>query len=197
MGQQLFDSIANGLTSKKARILVTHQLQFMNKVDHIIILEQGKILAEGTFEELIKRQFNFAGLHEDYIKAKEVEAQYTKSEKQVLLETEKKKKLDLIRKISRAQKSKNKLGPPKPSTFNSLANRLKKSKTTKNIKTVRATSTKNTSSSKKNVPNINSKNAGKKSNPPKKQQQNGRRGKLKGEGGKSGIFKNVIVLVCV
>ena len=35
-------------------ILVTHSLYFMPHVDHIVVMEEGKISAEGNFEELKK-----------------------------------------------------------------------------------------------------------------------------------------------
>ena len=59
VGQQIFQNCIRGLLGSKARILVTHQLQFMKFVDHIIILDDGAIQIEGTYEELKKRGINF------------------------------------------------------------------------------------------------------------------------------------------
>lgn len=36
----------------KTVILVTHQIQFIKFVDQVVIMEKGKILAEGAFEDL-------------------------------------------------------------------------------------------------------------------------------------------------
>lgn len=33
-------------------ILVTHQIQFIKFVDHVVIMDKGKILAAGAFEDL-------------------------------------------------------------------------------------------------------------------------------------------------
>lgn len=33
-------------------MLVTHQIQFIKFVDHVVIMDNGKILAAGAFEEL-------------------------------------------------------------------------------------------------------------------------------------------------
>lgn len=38
--------------SDKTVVLVTHQIQFIKFVDQIIIMDKGKILAEGCFEDL-------------------------------------------------------------------------------------------------------------------------------------------------
>lgn len=37
---------------KKTVILVTHQIQFIKAVENIIIMDKGKIVAQGGFEEL-------------------------------------------------------------------------------------------------------------------------------------------------
>ncbi|PRP86289.1 ATP-dependent bile acid permease [Planoprotostelium fungivorum] len=36
----------------KTRVLVTHQLQFLPRVDHVVVMEGGKIAHQGTFSEL-------------------------------------------------------------------------------------------------------------------------------------------------
>lgn len=43
----------------KLRILVTHQLQFIQKADHILVLNQGKAIAFGTYKELISSGLDF------------------------------------------------------------------------------------------------------------------------------------------
>ncbi|CAG2061181.1 unnamed protein product, partial [Timema podura] len=46
----------------KTRILVTHQLQYLKDADTIIILNNGKIELEGTFEELMRSDIDYARL---------------------------------------------------------------------------------------------------------------------------------------
>ncbi len=48
----LFNQCINGILASKTRILVTHQLQFLSQADRIIILDEGKIIEQGTYEEL-------------------------------------------------------------------------------------------------------------------------------------------------
>ncbi|GJQ74461.1 hypothetical protein Trydic_g21331 [Trypoxylus dichotomus] len=54
VANHLFDECISKYLEGKTRILVTHQLQFLKKVDHIIVLNGGTIEAQGTFNELIK-----------------------------------------------------------------------------------------------------------------------------------------------
>ncbi|KAF5287552.1 hypothetical protein FQA39_LY15881 [Lamprigera yunnana] len=62
VGRELFDNCITGYLQGKTVILVTHQLQYLKDVDHIIILESGSIKAEGTFEDLQKSGLDFAKL---------------------------------------------------------------------------------------------------------------------------------------
>ena len=40
---------------KKTRILVTHQLQYLQQCDYVVVLQKGEILDKGTFEEVVGR----------------------------------------------------------------------------------------------------------------------------------------------
>jgi len=54
VGKKLFDGIcdAKGILADKTRILVTHQLQYLPMADRIVVLEQGQVVACGTYKEL-------------------------------------------------------------------------------------------------------------------------------------------------
>ena len=56
VGKHIFDNVIsnnfNSLLSSKTRIWVTNDLSNLSHVDHIIILENGKIVGQGSFEEL-------------------------------------------------------------------------------------------------------------------------------------------------
>jgi len=41
-----------GALSDKTRVLVTHAIDFLHLADKIIIMEKGRIAAQGTFSEL-------------------------------------------------------------------------------------------------------------------------------------------------
>ncbi|KAL4704833.1 hypothetical protein ACJJTC_001308 [Scirpophaga incertulas] len=62
VGRHLFESCVVGYLRGTTRILVTHQLQFLRDVDHIIILKNGTIAAAGDFETLSASGLDFATL---------------------------------------------------------------------------------------------------------------------------------------
>ncbi|KAF7636050.1 hypothetical protein Mgra_00004499 [Meloidogyne graminicola] len=55
VGRHLFDCAIGpeSLTKESTRILVTHSLAYLAETDWIIIMEEGQILGQGTYEELI------------------------------------------------------------------------------------------------------------------------------------------------
>ncbi|WP_413557724.1 ABC transporter ATP-binding protein [Bdellovibrio sp. HCB209] len=57
--QKLFDSLLMGAWADRTRILVTHRLSALNRVDRILFLEDGRIIDQGTFEELLARNEKF------------------------------------------------------------------------------------------------------------------------------------------
>lgn len=65
VGKQLFESCITNYLCDKTCILVTHQLQYLKKVHQIIILNNGVIEAEGTYEELKESGLDFAKLLDD------------------------------------------------------------------------------------------------------------------------------------
>ncbi|XP_036361692.1 multidrug resistance-associated protein 4 isoform X2 [Octopus sinensis] len=62
VGRHIFNNCINQYLKDKPRILVTHQLQFLPDADHIIILDQGKLVGEGSFDKLLESGINFAAL---------------------------------------------------------------------------------------------------------------------------------------
>ncbi|XP_034007075.1 multidrug resistance-associated protein 4-like [Trematomus bernacchii] len=62
VGRHLFEKCICGLLNNKCRILVTHQLQYLQASDQIIVLKEGHIMAEGTYNELQSSGLNFQSL---------------------------------------------------------------------------------------------------------------------------------------
>ncbi|XP_038050161.1 multidrug resistance-associated protein 4-like [Patiria miniata] len=62
VGRHLFQKCILQQMKDKARILVTHQLQFLHKADKILILKQGKAAGYGTYQELQEDGVDFAAL---------------------------------------------------------------------------------------------------------------------------------------
>ncbi|EDW33917.1 GL21974 [Drosophila persimilis] len=68
VGRHLFDEVIGPrgrLAQLKAtRVLVTHQVHFLSEADVIVIVDQGRILRKGTYQELINSELDFAKLLE-------------------------------------------------------------------------------------------------------------------------------------
>lgn len=50
----------------KTRILVTHQLHFLPKVDYVIFMKDGAIAEQGTFQTLMKANGEFSAMMKNY-----------------------------------------------------------------------------------------------------------------------------------
>ncbi|KAF9233981.1 P-loop containing nucleoside triphosphate hydrolase protein [Melanogaster broomeanus] len=55
VGRTVFNNCIKKALHGKTRVLVTHQLQYLNQVDHIIVFSEGRIVEQGSFEELVSR----------------------------------------------------------------------------------------------------------------------------------------------
>ncbi|KAJ8916764.1 hypothetical protein NQ315_013969 [Exocentrus adspersus] len=62
VGKQLFEQCITGYLRNKIVILITHQLQYLKEVDHILYLDDGIPKAEGTFHELQETGLDFTKL---------------------------------------------------------------------------------------------------------------------------------------
>jgi len=62
VGKRLFDKAICGLLKGKCRILATHQLHVLDKVDRVLWMEEGKIQAIGTYNELMQNSPGFAAM---------------------------------------------------------------------------------------------------------------------------------------
>ncbi|GLT85717.1 hypothetical protein SLE2022_038970 [Rubroshorea leprosula] len=77
VGRLVFDKCIKGELGGKTRVLVTNQLHFLSQVDRILLVHEGTVREEGTFEELSKNGILFqkllenAGKMEEYKEEKE------------------------------------------------------------------------------------------------------------------------------
>ncbi|XP_044727627.1 ATP-binding cassette sub-family C member 4-like isoform X2 [Chrysoperla carnea] len=83
VGKHLFEDCVNSYLRDKVCILITHQLQYLKEVDQILILNNGSIEAEGSFDELKDSGLDFAKLlqesKEEEEETTEVAAPYSRT----------------------------------------------------------------------------------------------------------------------
>ncbi|XP_039745048.1 probable multidrug resistance-associated protein lethal(2)03659 isoform X2 [Pararge aegeria] len=65
VARHIFENCIKGYLESKTVILVTHQLQFIKSVDQIVIVEKGKIIADGDYNDLTKQELPIIQLMQD------------------------------------------------------------------------------------------------------------------------------------
>lgn len=73
VGKALFENAILQKLHGKTRILVTHQLQYLTKVDHIVVLSGGRISEQGSYDKLMKDGKEFYKLIVNHVHEKEEE----------------------------------------------------------------------------------------------------------------------------
>ncbi|KAF3450335.1 hypothetical protein FNV43_RR06415 [Rhamnella rubrinervis] len=72
VARQVFDKCIRGELRGKTRVLVTNQLHFLSQVDRIIVVHEGMVKEDGTFEELSDSGVLFQKLMENAGKMEEL-----------------------------------------------------------------------------------------------------------------------------
>ncbi|KAI1342933.1 ABC multidrug transporter-like protein [Xylariaceae sp. FL0016] len=62
VGRHIMDKAICGLLGNKCRVLATHQLHVLPRCDRIVWLDEGRIKAQGTYDELSTQNADFAKL---------------------------------------------------------------------------------------------------------------------------------------
>lgn len=57
--QKLFETLLIGAWGQRTRLLVTHRLSALHRVDRILFMEEGRVIDEGSFEQLLSRNQKF------------------------------------------------------------------------------------------------------------------------------------------
>ena len=69
VGSDIFEKCINTFLKAKLVLLVTHQIQYVKKADHIIVMNEGKVVASGNNQEVVGNEFSRAflqGLDDTY-----------------------------------------------------------------------------------------------------------------------------------
>ena len=53
VGQKIFNNVFKGMIANKTKVMVTHALQYLKDVDRVVYMDRGRIIAQGTFTDLL------------------------------------------------------------------------------------------------------------------------------------------------
>ena len=67
VGESVFNNVLLDSSSGATRILVTHALHFLPKVDHIYFMVNGRITEHGTFDEMMANREGFARTFDEFV----------------------------------------------------------------------------------------------------------------------------------
>nr|CAD7445720.1 unnamed protein product [Timema bartmani] len=69
VGKHIFEKVIGptGLLNNKTRVLVTHGITFLPKVDLIVVLTDGEVSEKGTYKELVQRKGAFADFLDQHL----------------------------------------------------------------------------------------------------------------------------------
>ena len=64
VGAKVFDEIISndGMLKNKTRLFVTHRISLLKRVDHVIVMKDGRISEQGTYNELMQKGGHFSDL---------------------------------------------------------------------------------------------------------------------------------------
>ncbi|KAF0977347.1 hypothetical protein FDP41_003339 [Naegleria fowleri] len=82
VGRSVFQNCICGLLKNKTRVLVTHQWQYLKDADHIIIIQDGKIMAQGTHQELGRSDSPFSSILKNYFNMEQEEQKEEEKEEE-------------------------------------------------------------------------------------------------------------------
>lgn len=82
VGRHIFDKVLgpNGLLKDKTRLLVTHSIHFLPQVDEIVLLGNGTIVEQGSYNALLAKKGLFAKNLKTFIKQTSAEGEATVNE---------------------------------------------------------------------------------------------------------------------
>ena len=79
MGESVFNNVLLDNSSGSTRILVTHALHFLPRVDHIYFMVDGRITEHGTFDEMMVTGGDFARTFDEFVSKDQSESKEEKA----------------------------------------------------------------------------------------------------------------------
>lgn len=55
--QRVFESVFLGMMEGRTRVMATHSVEFLDRVDRVVVMEKGEIVMDGRFEEMKEDPF--------------------------------------------------------------------------------------------------------------------------------------------
>lgn len=80
VGESVFNNVLAGDRGDKTRILVTHALHFLSQVDRIYCILDGRIVEQGTYDELVSAKGAFASHINEFVSQQKEEEQEEQEE---------------------------------------------------------------------------------------------------------------------
>ncbi|KAH8995028.1 ABC transporter [Lactarius akahatsu] len=74
VGESVFNNVLLDNSSSATRILVTHALHFLPKVDHIYFMADGRITEHGSFDEMMANGDDFARTFDEFVTKDQTES---------------------------------------------------------------------------------------------------------------------------
>jgi ABC-type multidrug transport system ATPase subunit len=79
VGESVFNNVLLDTSSGTTRILVTHALHFLPKVDYIYFMVDGRITEHGTFDEMMVNRGDFARTFDEFVTKDQTESKGEKA----------------------------------------------------------------------------------------------------------------------
>ena len=111
VGKFIFDKVIgpHGYLKNKTRILITHKIPLLKDVDRIIVLKDGQISEQGSYDELIEAKGEFSEILNTYINEEKKEESLEQSINEKKLEESLKRSLRRDPSVKQADKDKGRL----------------------------------------------------------------------------------------
>ncbi|XP_076469030.1 multidrug resistance-associated protein 1-like [Babylonia areolata] len=102
VGSHIFDRVIGhqGMLAGKTRVLVTHGVQWLPKVDQILVVRHGRVTETGSYDQLLTHNGPFAKFLKSYLEDSEGNASSSSSDNEALIQ-------EMLRSVSQEEQQDN------------------------------------------------------------------------------------------